>query len=154
MRDMTVTSVNDRARKTYVFYCSNHPDAGRLADRSCGEEGDTVKLVGLPCAGKVDVPYLLKAFESGADGVVVLTCNQKECLHLEGTSRARKRVEAVDELLEEIGAGGGRIGLLEWNENGFEATRGKLQDFFRQVRGLPRALGRGCVAESKESITE
>jgi coenzyme F420-reducing hydrogenase delta subunit len=134
--------------KTYVFYCSNHPEASRLADHRCGEEGDTVKTVGLPCSGKVDVPYLLKAFETGADGVVVLTCDQSQCLHLEGTARARKRVEAVDSLVAEIGAGRGRIMLLEWEQDGIEATCGRIQGFLERLRSLPRTLDRAGAVQS------
>ena len=75
-----------------------------MADLGEDVGGATVKTIGLPCSGKVDVPYLLKALETGADGVVIVACKKKECRHLEGSLRAHKRAEAVESLLEEIGS--------------------------------------------------
>jgi F420-non-reducing hydrogenase iron-sulfur subunit len=137
MRDSVVTGRKSRAVKACVFYCSNHADAGQFAIHFRGEPGDVVKTIGLPCSGKVDLPYLLKAFETGADGVVVLTCKQSECHHLEGPMRARKRTEAVDSLLEEIGVDRGRIVLLEWQGDGGAKALGEIRAFFSQVRDLP-----------------
>ena len=53
-----------------------------------------IKTISLPCSGKVDIPYLLKAFETGADGVAIVTCKKNECRHFEGNLRAHKRAEA------------------------------------------------------------
>ena len=69
--------------------------------------GDGLMMLGLPCSGKMTIPYLLKAFEKGADGVVICACPEAECKQLEGNLRASKRAEAVDALIEEIGLGQG-----------------------------------------------
>ena len=66
-----------------------------------------------PVPGKVDIPYLIKAFETGADGVVIVTCKKNECRHFEGNLRAHKRAEAVESLLEEIGMSAGRMAVVE-----------------------------------------
>ena len=68
-----------------------------------------VKIVKLLCTGKVDVLYLLKAFQAGADGVYVAGCLEGECHFLEGNLRAKKRVERTKMILEEIGIGGERV---------------------------------------------
>ena len=112
---------NSRLLKTYVFYCSNNLDAGRLAGFWGELGGDTVKTIGLPCSGKVDVPYLIKALETGADGVVVVACKKKECRHFEGSARAHKRAQAVESLLKEIGFGPGRMAVVECAEGGGRA---------------------------------
>ena len=129
--------VSNRHLKTYVFYCSNHLDAGRLA--GLGEEmgGETVKTIGLPCSGKVDVPYLVKALETGADGVVVVACKKSECRHFEGSLRAHKRVEAVESLLEEIGFGAGRMAVIECAKDGAGQACKGIKQFIEQVRNLP-----------------
>ena len=41
-----------------------------------------VKLIKLPCTGKTDTKYLLKAFEDGADGVYVIACPKGNCHHV------------------------------------------------------------------------
>ena len=124
--------------KICVFYCSNNLDAGRLAD--LGEEvgGDTVKTIGLPCSGKVDVPYLLKALETGADGVVIVACKKKECRHFEGSPRAHKRAEAVESLLEEIGLGARRMAVIECAQRGAGQVCDKIKPFIERVRSLPQ----------------
>ena len=67
----------------------------------------------LPCSGKVTIPYLLKALENGADGVLLMTCPREACRFLEGSSRAGRRVRAVDDLMEETGLGRGRIRAVQ-----------------------------------------
>jgi len=68
-----------------------------------------IKVVQVPCTGKVDVLYLLKTFQRGADGVYVAGCMEGDCHFLTGNLRARKRVEYVKKILDEIGIGGERV---------------------------------------------
>lgn len=70
-----------------------------------------VKVIRLPCTGKVDVEYMLKAFEQGADGVYVMACPIGNCHHERGNVRATKRVEYVKKLLDDIGLGRERMGI-------------------------------------------
>ena len=62
-----------------------------------------VRVLRLPCTGKLEVNYLLAAFERGIDGVIVAGCLEGGCHFFEGNLRARKRVERAKKLLEEIG---------------------------------------------------
>jgi coenzyme F420-reducing hydrogenase delta subunit len=62
-----------------------------------------VRVLRLPCTGKIEVNYLLAAFERGIDGVIVAGCLEGGCHFLEGNLRARRRVERTRELLAEIG---------------------------------------------------
>ena len=68
-----------------------------------------IKIIKLPCTGKIDVLYLLKAFQSGADGVYVAGCMEGDCHYLTGNLRARKRVEYAKKILDEVGIGGERL---------------------------------------------
>lgn len=62
-----------------------------------------IKIIKVPCTGRVDVLTLLKAFEAGADGVYVAGCMEGECHFLKGNLRARKRVNYAKTLLKEVG---------------------------------------------------
>jgi len=62
-----------------------------------------VHIIEVPCSGKVDPIYMLKAFEKGADAVVVLACDQRLCATLEGAKRIHKRVDRTKALLAEAG---------------------------------------------------
>jgi coenzyme F420-reducing hydrogenase delta subunit len=143
--------MNQRALKTYVFYCSNNLAADQFASLCHGLEGDTIKTISLPCSGKVDVPYLIKAFETGADGVAIVTCPKNECRHFEGNLRAHKRAEAVESLLEEIGMGAGRMAVFECGQQGVGPVIGEIKQFIDRVRNLPPASAHGGAANKQES---
>jgi len=63
----------------------------------------SVRVLRLPCTGKVEPNHLLAAFEQGVDGVIVAGCLEGGCHFVEGNLRARRRVERVRELMEEVG---------------------------------------------------
>ena len=56
-----------------------------------------------PCTGKLEVEYFLRAFENGADGVLVAGCEEGGCHFKEGNLVARRRVDYTQELLAESG---------------------------------------------------
>jgi len=71
-----------------------------------------VKIIRVPCSGKVDAIHMLKAFEKGADGVVIAGCIGGDCHFKTGNIRAAKRVSHVRRLLDEIGIGAERIEVV------------------------------------------
>jgi F420-non-reducing hydrogenase iron-sulfur subunit len=71
-----------------------------------------IKLVRLPCTGKTDAVYIMKAFEEGADGVYVVGCPLGNCHHVRGNERGQARVERVKKLLDEIGLGSERLEMF------------------------------------------
>jgi len=62
-----------------------------------------IKIIMIPCTGRVDILHLLKAFEGGADAVFVAGCLEGECHYLMGNIRARKRVNKLKKDFTEIG---------------------------------------------------
>jgi coenzyme F420-reducing hydrogenase delta subunit len=68
-----------------------------------------IKIVKLPCTGRIDILFLLKTFENGADGVYVAGCMEGDCHFLTGNLRARKRVAYVKKILDDVGIGGDRV---------------------------------------------
>ena len=63
----------------------------------------------LPCTGRIDESLLLKAFENGADGVMVIGCLEGDCHYVNGNIRARARVERVYQILDQIKIGPDRV---------------------------------------------
>jgi coenzyme F420-reducing hydrogenase delta subunit len=63
----------------------------------------------LPCTGRIDEALLLKAFENGADGVMVVGCLEGDCHYVNGNIRARARVKRVYGILEKINIGPERV---------------------------------------------
>ncbi len=68
-----------------------------------------IKIIKIPCTGKVDVLYLLRAFEDGADGVIVAGCEEGTCHFINGNIKAKKKVNHTKKILDEIGLGGDRL---------------------------------------------
>ena len=96
--------------KITLFHCINaFDDAAEIAlteKNTC--EIQTVKMA---CSSMVKDVFLLRAFEAGADGVIVLVCPEGQCRYIEGNLRAKKRVAYVQNLLDEIGLDGRRLSL-------------------------------------------
>jgi coenzyme F420-reducing hydrogenase delta subunit len=62
-----------------------------------------VEIILMPCSGRVDIIYLLKAFEAGADAVFVAGCHEGECHYLTGNLKAKKRVNKLKKDLAQMG---------------------------------------------------
>jgi len=103
-----------------------------------------VKFIKLPCTGKVDVEYILRAFEEGADGVYIVACPIGNCHHLKGNLRAAKRVAYAKELLDEIGLGGERLGIYYMSGSQAHAFADAAREMVERVRRLgPNPLNGG-----------
>ncbi len=68
-----------------------------------------VKVVKLPCSGKVEVGLMLKYLENGAPGVLVLGCPLDNCKFIRGNYRAQKRIDVVKKALKDAGVNEGRV---------------------------------------------
>lgn len=62
-----------------------------------------VRVIRVPCSGRVDPSFILKAFERGADGVLVGGCHPGDCHYVKGNLNARRRFLVVRELLGFLG---------------------------------------------------
>jgi len=62
-----------------------------------------VKIIRVPCSGKVDALHITKAFEKGADGVYVAGCLDGDCHFKNGNTKAARLVTYVQKYLEEVG---------------------------------------------------
>lgn len=98
----------------------------------------------VPCTGRVDEALMLRAFERGADGVLVVGCLEGDCHFQVGNLRARKRVARVDGLLEAAGVGGQRIRMVN-------LSAGEGAKFVRHAEEMVEhitALGPSPIARS------
>jgi coenzyme F420-reducing hydrogenase delta subunit len=62
-----------------------------------------IRVIRLPCTGKLDVLYLLRAFEEGADGVMVAGCEEGSCHFIKGNLVAKRRVGFTKGLVAQVG---------------------------------------------------
>ena len=97
--------------KITIFHCINTFAEGDVIPLAGGEAFEPT-FVKLPCSSMVKDVFLLRAFENGADAVVVLVCPEGACRYVEGNLRAKKRVGWVKNLLDDIGLDGRRLSLF------------------------------------------
>ncbi len=61
------------------------------------------RIVRVPCTGRIDPLHILKAFEKGADGVLVSGCHPGDCHYAEGNYYARRKLELLERMLPQLG---------------------------------------------------
>jgi F420-non-reducing hydrogenase iron-sulfur subunit len=71
------------------------------------------RVIRVFCSGMVDPGYVIKAFASGADGVLVAGCHPGDCHYISGNRKALRRSYLLERLLLELGVEKGRF-RLEW----------------------------------------
>jgi F420-non-reducing hydrogenase iron-sulfur subunit len=103
-----------------------------------------VKIIKVPCTGRVDIVLVLKAFETGADGVYLVGCLEGDCHYLLGNIRARKRVEYLKQLLDECGIGGERVAMYNLSSAEGQRFAGVAREMTDKIRSLgPSPAGKG-----------
>ena len=122
-----------------VFYCANRFAESRMATPADAAPCE-LTFVPMACSSMVKDVFLLRAFEAGADAVVVLACPRGTCRYVEGNLRAGKRVEWVRSLLDEIGLDGRRLALFHLKaDDGVGAVIDQTLDMLRQIGPAPVA---------------
>ena len=101
-----------------------------------------VKVVRVPCSGKVDAIHILKAFQKGADGVYVAGCLDGDCHFKNGNLRAARRVDMVQKLLEEIGIEPERLAMVTMSAGMGDRFASIATEFTDKIRALgPNPIG-------------
>jgi len=116
-----------------------------------------IKIIKLPCTGKIDVVYLLKTFLSGADGVYVAGCMEGDCHYLTGNLRARKRVEYAKKILDEVGIGGERLEMYNMSAAQgprFVEVANEMNEKIKNLGPSPIKGGEKMEAVEKNLTTE
>jgi coenzyme F420-reducing hydrogenase delta subunit len=71
-----------------------------------------VRVIHVPCTGKIEREHILASFEKGVDGVLVAGCLEGGCHFIEGNLRAKRRTEQLRDMLDEIGVGRERLRMV------------------------------------------
>ena len=96
-----------------AFYCSNCASSAATVSEGMKKAlPDNVKMVHVPCSGRVEILHLLRPFEEGADGVYVAGCQTDSCQYVSGISKATRRVAHVKDMLEAMGIEPERIDVF------------------------------------------
>lgn len=96
----------------------------------------TVNIVRVPCSGRVEPEFIVKALAKGADGVFVGGCHFGDCHYKEGNYKALKRFNLLKRVITDMGVEPERV-QLEWI-SGAEGKRFSqaMTEFDSTIRGL------------------
>jgi coenzyme F420-reducing hydrogenase delta subunit len=96
--------------KIAAFVCNWCTYTGAdLAGTSRLKQQTNARLIRVPCTGRIDPVFIIKAFENGADGVLVSGCHPGDCHYNAGNFHARRRWIFFKELLDFVGIDSSRL---------------------------------------------
>ncbi|MCB9480434.1 MAG: hydrogenase iron-sulfur subunit [Desulfobacteraceae bacterium] len=83
--------------------------AADLAGVSRFQYPPSMRVIRVPCSGRVSPKMILSAFRKGADGVWVSGCHPGDCHYISGNYYARRKFDVLNEMLEYVGIEKGRL---------------------------------------------
>lgn len=95
-----------------------------------------VKIIRVPCTGKVDAIHIMKALEKGADGVYVAGCLEGDCHFKTGNTRASHRVIQVQKILEDLGWETDRVAMINMSAGMGERFAQTALEFTEKIRNM------------------
>ena len=123
-----------------------------LAGVSRMKSAPNLRIIRVMCTGRVDPSFILRAFQLGAEGVLIAGCHPGDCHYQEGNFKALRRVLLLKRILREFGVDERRL-RLEW----ISASEGEkfaqvANEFTEEVRALgPLALPASFMSPSETS---
>ena len=144
------TSTTEGECKLIVFCCNFCAYAAAdLAGARRTQYPSNVRIVHTPCTGKLEMDTILAAFERGIDGVLVAGCLEGGCHYLEGNLRAKRRIEALRGMLDEIGLGRERLRMVNLSAAMAPAFVERVKEMVKTVQRLGPSPLRNKDAETR-----
>lgn len=98
---------------------------------------ENIRVIRIPCSGRVNPQFILRAFQKGCDGVLVCGCHPGDCHYVSGNYFTRRRLQLIKRFLEFNGLDPKRF-QVRWISG---AEAGKFRDTVRQVTADIKDLG-------------
>ena len=124
--------------KIVAFLCNWCSYAGAdLAGVSRLQYPPNIRVVRVPCSGRINPLFILAALQNGADGVLVSGCHPGDCHYLSGNLVARRKFNTIKDLLAYVGIEPNRV-QFSWVS---ASEGGRFSDLVRQVSEDVKRLG-------------
>ncbi len=95
-----------------------------------------IRIIRTPCTGRLETEFLIKAFETGADGVLVAGCLEGGCHYTSGNLYAKRRVQYMRDMLEEMGLEKERLRMVNISAAMARPLSDAITDMVETVRKL------------------
>ncbi len=124
--------------KILAFLCNWCSYAGAdLAGVSRLQYPPNIRVIRVPCSGRVNPLFILRGLRQGADGVLISGCHPGDCHYLSGNYFARRKFALLKNLLEYVGVEPGRV-QFSWVS---ASEGGKFSQVVKEVTQEVKALG-------------
>jgi F420-non-reducing hydrogenase iron-sulfur subunit len=141
----------DHFEPAIVAFCCHYCaySAADLAGSMRLQYPPNIRIIRTPCTGRLEVEMFLKAFEDGADGVIVAGCEEGGCHFKEGNLIAKRRVNYTRELLAESGLEQERLRMVNVSAANAPLFAKVVQEMVETVK----ALGPSRLKSVKHDVT-
>ncbi len=95
-----------------------------------------IRIIRVPCSGRVDVLHILKAFRNGADGVIVTGCLIGDCHYIDGNVKAKDRVNVMKKSLKTLGINPERLEIGFASSSEGQKFASMMTNFVDKIREL------------------
>jgi F420-non-reducing hydrogenase iron-sulfur subunit len=131
------TNENNFEPHIIAFMCNWCSYTGAdLAGVSRLKSPPNIRVIRVMCSGRVDPSFVLRAFQLGADGVLIAGCHPGDCHYQEGNFKALRRTVLLRKMLRQFGVEPERV-RLEWiSASEAERSRDVTTQFTEQIRQL------------------
>ena len=133
---------------TIVAYCCHYCayTAADMAGSMRLSYPSGIKIIRIPCTGKVDPIYVMRALQEGADGVLVAGCLEGDCHFKNGNIKALKRIAYVKKMLDEIGIDPSRVDMVLMSAGMGTQFARIVTEFAEKIRELGPCKLKRCDA--------
>jgi coenzyme F420-reducing hydrogenase delta subunit len=152
MTELQTNAAKPAAAKAWepeiIAFCCNYCAyaAADLAGSRRMQYPSNVRVMHVPCTGKIEMENILSAFEKGIDGVLIAGCLEGGCHFLEGNLRAKKRSEYLREMLDQIGVGRERLRMVNLSAAMAPTFVQRVEEIVKTVKSLgPNPLRKSGV---------
>lgn len=104
-----------------------------LAGTSRLHYAPNIRIIRVMCSGRIEPSFILKAFQQGADGVLVCGCHPGDCHYHEGNYKCLRRFKLIEKFIQQMGIEKERL-QLEW----ISASEGK--QFAELVNNMTKTM--------------
>ena len=137
--------------RVVVFACPSCPTSIEAFTPNSAKPVD-LKVIEMPCSGRVDNFSMMKAFEHGADGVIVSGCEPGKCYFNAGNTNAEKRVRRTGAWLDNVGLGANRVRMVHLPKDGAKPFRQAVHEMADELRTAVRSdLRKPSALATKET---
>lgn len=135
--DLFEISVSKWQPKIVAFFCNWCTyTAADLAGVSRIKQAPNIRVIRVMCSGRVDPQFILDAFASGADGVLIGGCHPGDCHYIEGNYKCLRRFQMIKRMVRDLGIEDDRL-RLEWiSASEGERVKVVVNDMTEKIRDL------------------